>query len=1712
MFNNFVKIPMKNFTRVLLTVFIVSIFSQFLLLSPARVSAAAVPDWGSNLRVNTTITADAQVGSVITRTTAGDYIVIWQDQTSNRNYAQKIDTSGTLIWGSDVALTSGSNGSDYFDVVADTSGGVFSMHTYNNNLYVNHIDADGNIWQLNGIQVYNDQAGDTEYMGNMVSDGAGGVFVTWQAVRLGAYYVNVTHLDGTGALSASWNIGGTGTFKTVEFADTETGYDPHLIDGGGAAILYLSYEGNGNSVLTRKLSDTGTDLWGDPGVTSNANGIDGWTTYSDGAGGLYIGYNSYSNWPYNMRISHMDDTASTSWTTTVGTSFNLAPYPHLMEDGSGGIIMVWNHNDSLDWSETDVYGQRVNSSGTALWNGGSAMAVINSTYNETLLYDINHSIVSDGAGGIYIAAGTNDASSSTTVQHVLADGTKDFGPHGYHIGNNTWFGTLAPDGSGGTILTYTGDDTGDYDIWAQRLVSAFIPTIDSVLPTTIPLAGQSITIYGTEFNDVISVTVNGDTCTDLAFDVENPTTIMTCTAPAETAGTYDVAAYTTSYDSGTSGNGLLSYADLTVDPDTANIDIYMDTAPAGFPGWSSIASGISNGDDVTALTDLDFPGTPIYSGSGNPNVSGGIRYSFYSSGEPYVDTPTPSVMLDTTGAATITLGDEAYSNVIDMGFTAKMYGKDVRYFRINSNGFVIFSEDNIIDNDCNIFSCWNSDASMSGNRNLPPGVDGTAGGDIIVAIKWSDYNTVGVGNVLNYKIDQTGSYNRLLITGPNLEYWGSGTYETFQLTVTTPATTEPVISSIVDNYDVIGGGKTITLTGVYYVDPSTIDFGGAAATNVTVTSPTTITATVPAHSAGYVDVTISNANGTSLVYPFLYYGTPTLTNISPSSGPVSGGYTATVNGLGFGPETTLTVDGNPVTINSRTGTTLNFNVPAGIGLGAVPVVVTNPGDQTANGSFTYTPSDLQITDVSGSDQSSPSVITTSDGNYLIVWQDERNTTGWPSNRDIYAQKINSSTGATMWTSDGLAITNQTLNQPWYTYNVKLSPDSSGGAFMSWDTDAPGNNDIYVNHIDTNGDWTANWTDGSNPGINVSSTNTNQDHFPQVVSDGSGGVYASWTQYNGTWPSYDIVVTHLDGGTADVTNINWPQTISIGDWDDYAQLVPSGDGGIFVISWEYPSEGIYLTKYNSDGVIQAPFNNILISAVATQTTEDFKAVSDGNGGIVLTYKVNAGIKASHVDSSGSFIWDNIDVHVAGKFDPSPTRIDAIYNSNGELYVVWEHYNEDGDSPLFAQKVDSGGTPLIAPINFANNGYFPSAGNNNKNYLADDNNGGIMVTFRDRDVINVTQILANESYVNNQYGLATISTNANPMITMNGNDGLVAWNATSPNESLDIYAKLISAQLPVTVNISSISPNTADINETVTITGTGLNDAISVTIDGEECSIQTNSSTEITCITSTPLTSTSEIVVTTINGSDLYNNSPQGACGPLGTSEVCGSVSLNCSTRATTFGNTPNDFQMGSTGSRLIKSTNDASFNANESSAYFDKTAPGTFADETNTLSINSNTVFSCGDAGQAVSLTVDATRFVNGTGDPLLTYGEDGALGGSGADSDYWAIFSVITSGTTTCDTNCAPAAGNVESNNEAKNGQNNYFANEAANDGSLNVSFDNNAVLLDSTNQVNTVTLYNSSTGLEGNVAVPGLDFNLALPANLQFIGSFTSTVTYTLS
>ncbi|WP_030299564.1 IPT/TIG domain-containing protein [Streptomyces katrae] len=147
------------------------------------------------------------------------------------------------------------------------------------------------------------------------------------------------------------------------------------------------------------------------------------------------------------------------------------------------------------------------------------------------------------------------------------------------------------------------------------------------------------------------------------------------------------------------------------------------------------------------------------------------------------------------------------------------------------------------------------------------------------------------------------------------------------------------------------GGTTVILTGTGLTGATAVTFGSTPATSYTVNSPTQITAVTPAGTSA-VPITVTTPGGTTGPVYFFYLNAPTVTTVSPSQGPSSGGTTVILTGADLTGATAVTFGSTPATsytVNSPTQITAV--TPAGAG--SVAVTVTGPGGISNSVIYTY---------------------------------------------------------------------------------------------------------------------------------------------------------------------------------------------------------------------------------------------------------------------------------------------------------------------------------------------------------------------------------------------------------------------------------------------------------------------------------------------------------------------------------------------------------------------------------------------------------------------------------------------------------------------------------------------------------------------------------------------------------------------------------------
>jgi hypothetical protein len=152
------------------------------------------------------------------------------------------------------------------------------------------------------------------------------------------------------------------------------------------------------------------------------------------------------------------------------------------------------------------------------------------------------------------------------------------------------------------------------------------------------------------------------------------------------------------------------------------------------------------------------------------------------------------------------------------------------------------------------------------------------------------------------------------------------------------------------------GGTPVTITGSGFTQAGLVSFGSTDINNFTVVSDTQIKVNSPPGS-GTVDVTVTTPLHTSAHVAedkFTYYPAPTVSGISPASGPA--GTTVTITGSGFTKDSAVSFGSTAASnVSIESDTQIKADSPAGSD--TVNVRVTTPNGTSAivaDDKFTYT--------------------------------------------------------------------------------------------------------------------------------------------------------------------------------------------------------------------------------------------------------------------------------------------------------------------------------------------------------------------------------------------------------------------------------------------------------------------------------------------------------------------------------------------------------------------------------------------------------------------------------------------------------------------------------------------------------------------------------------------------------------------------------------
>ena len=227
----------------------------------------------------------------------------------------------------------------------------------------------------------------------------------------------------------------------------------------------------------------------------------------------------------------------------------------------------------------------------------------------------------------------------------------------------------------------------------------------------------------------------------------------------------------------------------------------------------------------------------------------------------------------------------------------------------------------------------------------------------------------------------------------------------------------------------------------------------------------------------------------------------------------------------------------------------------------------------------------------GSEQLNPVLVSDDSGGAIIAWNDQRGVgaTGW----DIYFQRLSSS-GTPQWVSNGVGYL-ANGNQTWKGRYSPIASDGSGGAFIAWEDDYFGQADIDIRMIWVNASGVFPWPGNS---MMVAAGSNNQ-KFPHLASDNSGGTYITWQDYfnNNTAPDIRAQYVNTSGGA------QWKGGGKIvcdaADKQEFPQVITNAIGRAIIVWHDYRNYksskvDIYAQSLDSAGNVLWNPNGVIVS--------------------------------------------------------------------------------------------------------------------------------------------------------------------------------------------------------------------------------------------------------------------------------------------------------------------------------------------------------------------------------------------------------------------------------------------------------------------------------------------------------------------------------------
>lgn len=358
-------------------------------------------------------------------------------------------------------------------MMEDGEGGFFIVwKDYRNgtpDIYGQRVDSLGNLlWPSNGVAICANTS--DQSTPGLISDGAGGIIVSWSDWRSGIERdIYAQRVNGDGL--TLWTPDGNVVVNKVNREHNQR----MVMDGMGGAIVVFEQKNSATydwEIWAQRIDANGQALWapGGQAVTGVMSEHLNERIQSDGQGGVYVTFQDFRNgMDYDVYVQHLGPNGEYLWGSGVlacnapGTQTN----PKIDPDNNGGVIVSWT--DMRNGTDYDLYAQRIDTNGNLLWgNTGAPVAI--APGNQSAVDLLSNAIVD----GVILTwkDQRNMLDYDIYADKLSWDGVSLWQTNGKPVCNNSGNQinpNITGDGIGGASIVWQDQSLGNFDIRAQRI-------------------------------------------------------------------------------------------------------------------------------------------------------------------------------------------------------------------------------------------------------------------------------------------------------------------------------------------------------------------------------------------------------------------------------------------------------------------------------------------------------------------------------------------------------------------------------------------------------------------------------------------------------------------------------------------------------------------------------------------------------------------------------------------------------------------------------------------------------------------------------------------------------------------------------------------------------------------------------------------------------------------------------------------------------------------------------------------------------------------------------------------------------------------------------------------------------------------------------------------------------------------------------------------